>query len=78
MSVASLKCMCNRFSKYKNYKNFCSDESKRVIMVFLKTDGREMIGPDGRPLFAYQMSQAEFDDLGRFLSSCMCRSFDLI
>jgi hypothetical protein len=44
---------------------------KDWLWFFLKSDGREMIGPDGRPLFAYQMSKAEFDDLGRFLSSCM-------
>lgn len=47
---------------------------KEWLWDFLNTDHRGGISPDGRPLFAYQMSKEEFEDLRCLLSTCMASS----
>lgn len=44
---------------------------KEWLLEFLKQGGRELAAPDGRALFAYQMSKEEFEDLNCLLSTCM-------
>lgn len=48
--------------------------SKEWLGIFL--EGRELLCPDGRPLFSYQMSKTEFEDLQKFLRGCILVSED--